>query len=79
MCRSMGEVLRPHRLWSIDIDPITMPQAVARIRAWVRATQRDCKLVVTPNLDHVVQLHRRPDLRPIYQAANLTLATAGRS
>jgi N-acetylglucosaminyldiphosphoundecaprenol N-acetyl-beta-D-mannosaminyltransferase len=51
-----------------------MPQAVARIRAWVASGERECKLVVTPNVDHVVQLHRRPDLIPIYQTANMTLA-----
>lgn len=63
-----------YRLWSIDIDPLTMNEAVSRISGWVDSGARDCKWVVTPNVDHVVQLHRNPVLLPIYRDANLTLA-----
>ncbi len=65
---------RTHRLWSIDIDPVTMAEAVARIRHWIEASQGDCKIVMTPNLDHVVQLYRRPELQSIYGVSSMTLA-----
>ncbi len=51
-----------------------MAEAVVRIRGWIDDSERDCKLVVTPNLDHIVQLHRRPELQPVYQASSMALA-----
>ncbi|KAA5546123.1 WecB/TagA/CpsF family glycosyltransferase [Roseiconus nitratireducens] len=65
---------RPHVLWSIPIDPVTMQQAIDRIFGWIDQGAPECRLVVTPNVDHVVQLHRQPELRPVYRQASLTLA-----
>lgn len=62
------------KIWSIQIDPVTLPQAVARIEGWIASEQAHCRFVVTPNVDHVVQLYRRPELRWIYKNAGLTLA-----
>jgi len=61
-------------LWSIAIDPVTMSEAVARVRAWVAQSEPICRFVVTPNVDHVVQLYRKPELQPMYNNASLTLA-----
>lgn len=64
----------PQRLWSIAIDPLTMSEAVARLRLWVLLREPICRFVVTPNVDHVVLLYRKPELQPMYSNASLTLA-----
>ncbi len=61
-------------LWSIAIDPVTMSEAVARVRSWVTRREPICRFVVTPNVDHVVQLYRKPELQPMYNNASLTVA-----
>lgn len=63
----------PLELWSLAIDPLTMGQAVERVRFWVDRGEPCCRFVVTPNVDHVVQLHRRPELLADYRQASLTL------
>jgi len=63
-----------HRLWSIDIDAVTMSQAVQRICGWISRGERTCRFVVTPNVDHIVQLYRHPALIPVYRQASMTLA-----
>ena len=65
---------RPKSLWSIAIDPLTMSEAVSRIRFWITRSEPICRFVVTPNVDHVVQLYRKPELQTIYNNASLTLA-----
>jgi len=65
---------RPQSLWSIAIDPVTMSEAVAKVRSWVMQNEQICRFVVTPNVDHVVQLYRRPELQPMYNNASLTVA-----
>jgi N-acetylglucosaminyldiphosphoundecaprenol N-acetyl-beta-D-mannosaminyltransferase len=65
---------RAQNLWSIAIDPVTMAEAIAQVRTWVTQGEPICRFVVTPNVDHVVQLYRRPELQPIYNNASLTLA-----
>ncbi|MEO1618567.1 MAG: WecB/TagA/CpsF family glycosyltransferase [Planctomycetota bacterium] len=61
-------------LWSIPIDAVRMENALERIECWIDDQRRDCKMVVTPNVDHVVQLHLNPGLFDIYRRASLTLA-----
>lgn len=51
-----------------------MDQAVTRVRTWIEAGSGPCRFVVTPNVDHVVQLHRRPELLPLYNRASLSIA-----
>lgn len=51
-----------------------MDDAVRIIRGWIDQSDRRCKLVATPNVDHVVQVFRRPQLRRIFDASSLTLA-----
>ena len=62
-------------LLGVPIDPLRMEQAVATILSWARADRGEtCRFVVTPNVDHVVMLHEREDLRRAYEAAALILA-----
>ncbi len=66
-----------HRSNDVTVDGITinilsMPQAVSSI---VSATQSgDSFIVCTLNLDHVVQLQRRPDFRAAYRRARFVTA-----
>lgn len=61
-------------LWGISIDAITMEGAVDRLSRWIVAAETSCHLVATPNVDHVVQAHRQPELRAIFEASSMTLA-----
>jgi N-acetylglucosaminyldiphosphoundecaprenol N-acetyl-beta-D-mannosaminyltransferase len=67
------------RLFGIEIDPLTMTQAVARIHDWVAEAPSEselppCRLVVTPNVDHIVQLQSNEGLQQAYRQAGLVLA-----
>ena len=66
----------------MKLDPVTLAGAVARLRGWIddwRADDRPAgaaRVVVTPNVDHLVKLHRTADpaVTAAYRAADLTLA-----
>jgi N-acetylglucosaminyldiphosphoundecaprenol N-acetyl-beta-D-mannosaminyltransferase len=62
------------RLFGIQIDAITMPQAVEQIRGWARGGGGRCRYVVTPNVDHTVLLRENRRLQEAYAAADLVLA-----
>ena len=72
----------PVDLFGLKLDPVTLSGAVARVRRWCddwRAAGRPAgtaKVVVTPNVDHLVKLHRTrdPAVTAAYRAADLTLA-----
>ncbi len=51
-----------------------MSQAIQRICSWIEEQQGDCKLVATPNVDHVVQVYRRKELGDIFRASSMNLA-----
>lgn len=61
-------------LFGIEIDPLTMRQAVERLLQWVDQPAPCCRFVVTPNVDHTVLLPERADLRAAYADAALVLA-----
>jgi N-acetylglucosaminyldiphosphoundecaprenol N-acetyl-beta-D-mannosaminyltransferase len=61
-------------LFGIQIDPIRMQDAVARIRDWIRDRPVTCRFVVTPNVDHIVMLQGNDDFRRAYDSADLVLA-----
>ncbi len=60
-------------LFGFNFDKITLRQAVQRVLELADGDE-DGQYVVTPNLDHAVVLHRRPELLPIYDGAALVLA-----
>ena len=72
----------PVDLFGLKLDPVTLPGAVARVRGWVGGWNADgkpagaAKVVVTPNVDHLVKLHRSndPAMWAAYRAADLTTA-----
>ena len=72
----------PVDLFGLKLDPVDLGGAVARVRGWVgdwRAAGKPAgaaKVVVTPNVDHLVKLHRLGDDETwaAYRAADLTTA-----
>lgn len=60
-------------LFGITIDPITMSEAVSTIFSWVDSEEKDCKFVITPNVDHVVQVQTNEGLKQAYNNASLVV------
>lgn len=60
------------RLFDIDIDNVTMGQAVARIDQLVQ--EKTNSYVVTPNVDHIMKLQADSAFREIYRGASLVIA-----
>jgi len=62
------------RLLNMDIDPLTMEQAVARVQNWISKPDGLCRFVVTPNVQHSVLIQEHAELRAAYADAGLVLA-----
>jgi len=58
------------------VDVLTMEGAVAKVIGFLQQAEAaaPCRIVVTPNLDHAVQLRQSADLRAVYADAALVLA-----
>jgi N-acetylglucosaminyldiphosphoundecaprenol N-acetyl-beta-D-mannosaminyltransferase len=61
-------------LFGIEIDRATMAGAVEILLEWLADKQSRCRYVVTPNLDHIIQLQDNPHLRQAYAGASLVIA-----
>jgi len=57
---------------NLHFDRLTFNQVKGRLRAVTAATPYG--YVVTPNVDHIVQVDRQPKLRPVYEDAKLCLS-----
>lgn len=71
--REEAAVDRRVRLFGVEIDALRMEQAIERVHSWFGGRTR-CRYVVTPNVDHLVMLRSRDDLRAAYADAELVLA-----
>lgn len=60
------------RLHGLAIDRLTEAEAIAAVLGAL--DERRGGYAVTPNLDHVRQFAQRPDLRPIFERADLVVA-----
>src|SRR6478672_6605932 len=60
-------------LFGVEIDSLTMSQAVAQVQAWISDSERRCRFVVTPNVDHVVLLQHHAGLKAAYAEAGMVL------
>ncbi len=60
-------------LFNIRIDALSMQEAVARILQWLTDGNQSCHFVVTPNVDHIVQLESNQALQAAYHAASLVV------
>ncbi len=65
--------MRTSRIEFLDLqfDRLTLRQVKDRLRAVGPTTPYG--YIVTPNVDHMVRLHREPELRPLYEKARLCL------
>jgi N-acetylglucosaminyldiphosphoundecaprenol N-acetyl-beta-D-mannosaminyltransferase len=61
-------------LFGIEIDQVSMGDAVEVVFRWLNDEQLGCRYVVTPNVDHIVQLQDNPSLRQAYAGASLIIA-----
>lgn len=62
------------RLFGIEIDPLAKTDAAKLLMGWVTDPAPHCRIVVTPNTDHVVQLRSGGPLRLAYAGADLIVA-----
>jgi N-acetylglucosaminyldiphosphoundecaprenol N-acetyl-beta-D-mannosaminyltransferase len=62
------------RLFGIEIDPLRMNEAVARVFEWLDESGAPCRFVVTPNVDHAVLVQSNAELHAAYRDAGLVLA-----
>jgi N-acetylglucosaminyldiphosphoundecaprenol N-acetyl-beta-D-mannosaminyltransferase len=58
----------------VELDPLTMQQAVETVLGWTRDGGTRCRYVVTPNVDHIVLLQHHAGLQAAYEDADLILA-----
>src|SRR5438445_13120035 len=70
---SCSTAMRTDRVDFLDLrfDRLTFRQVKGRLRTVNAATPY--AYVVTPNVDHIVRLHREPKLRELYEGADLCL------
>jgi N-acetylglucosaminyldiphosphoundecaprenol N-acetyl-beta-D-mannosaminyltransferase len=64
-------LMRTNRVQFLDLafDGLTFEQVRSRLRTVTSASPY--RYIVTPNVDHVVRAHREPELRELYEAADL--------
>lgn len=58
-------------LFGVDIDLLSMVESVRTIQQWIAASDRNCKFVVTPNVDHIVKVQTDTELQTAYKEAAL--------
>lgn len=59
------------RLMNIEIDNLTMDETLDAIDSLIK--EDNCSYVVTPNVDHIVQLEKDEELKRVYENASLIL------
>lgn len=65
------------RLFGANIDPLSMHDTVNLIGHWLAEPEKNCRFVVTPNVDHVVMFQTNHLLQQAYKKASLVV-TDGR-
>jgi len=59
------------RLFGAEIDLLSMSDTVKLINTWLLDSQKKCRFVVTPNVDHIVKFQTDKGLQAAYQQASL--------
>ena len=62
------------QLFGIEIDRLTLQQAVIQIGVWLQDANKGNKYVVTPNVDHIVSLNKNALFKAAYDGAALIVA-----
>ena len=61
-------------IFGTTINPLTMLEAVDAVSTWVKYAESDCKFIVTPNVNCVVQLSKNPAYREAFTNAAMVVA-----
>lgn len=62
------------QLFSTKVHALTLEQACVVIFRWINRSGESCRFVVTPNVDHILQLQSNEELRAAYRAASMVVA-----
>lgn len=62
------------KLFGVEIDPTSMKETVEVIFSWAKQKKSECKFVITPNVDHIVQVQHNIALQAAYKQASLVVA-----
>lgn len=60
-------------LFGVNIDLYSMQDTVQILMHWLNQPDRDCKFVVTPNVDHIVKVQTDTGLQASYKQAALVV------
>lgn len=66
--------MRTHELFGLPIAKATFNEAVQHLILDASSKEKKAKVVVTPNVDHVVMLDRSPEIKSIYAKADYFFA-----
>lgn len=61
------------KMFGIEIDRLTMDQAVVQLLDWIGEQEYHCRYVVTPNVDHIVKLQNNEAFRIVYKDAEMVV------
>ncbi len=56
---------------NISLDDVDFNEAVDRIMAFAAEDEYNCRLMVTPNVDHIIKLETDKDFQEVYKGADL--------
>ena len=60
-------------IFGTTINPLTMSEAVDYVATWIKYAESDCKFIVTPNVNCVVQLSRNQAYRDAFRNASMVV------
>ncbi|MGM2786191.1 WecB/TagA/CpsF family glycosyltransferase [Bacillus cereus group sp. Bce018] len=68
-------IVQSVKLFDVDFSNLTMNEAITQINKIIddNKVNKEQGYVVTPNVDHIVNVHKDPNFREIYKGATLTL------
>ncbi|MEQ1767393.1 MAG: WecB/TagA/CpsF family glycosyltransferase, partial [Methylotenera sp.] len=61
-------------IFGVTINPLTMAEAVDSLSSWIKGDERNCKFVVTPNVNCVVLLSKNAAYREAFSHASMVVA-----
>lgn len=62
------------KMFGITIHKFSMNDAIDVLQEWLQFGSADCKYVVTPNVDHIVQLEKNAAFKQAYDHASMVVA-----
>lgn len=65
--------LKQISLFNIQVNALSMDETVGVVLAWLKDGNQSCRFVVTPNVDHIVQLDTNQHLQAAYRNAALVV------